>query len=133
MREGTMHIMDYIDAGTTGILSPHVLPVEDLRKMLLHTEEALPSTIHLPVLSEDTLHFYRYLHILIVGEQFLLLIDVPIQVYAQQLEIYEVFNLVIPHGNFSVSYNIYSKYLGIACNEIKAGEISEQQQYMSKD
>ena len=33
MREVTIHTMDYVDAATTGILSPHVLPVEDLRKM----------------------------------------------------------------------------------------------------
>ena len=73
--------MDYIDAATTGILSPHVLPVEDLRKMLWHIEKTLPLTMHLPVSSEDTLHFYRYLHthISIADEQFLLLIDVPIQ------------------------------------------------------
>ena len=57
-----MHTIDYIDTATTGILSPNVLPVEHLRKMLLHIEEALPSTMHLPVSSEDTLHFYRYLH-----------------------------------------------------------------------
>ena len=31
MREVTIHTMDYIDAATKGILSPHVLPVEDLR------------------------------------------------------------------------------------------------------
>ena len=49
-----MHAMDYIDAATTGILSPHVLPVEDLIKMLLHIEEALPSTMHLPVSSFNT-------------------------------------------------------------------------------
>ena len=53
-----MHAMDYIDAATTGILSPHVLPVEDLWKMLIHIEEALPSTMHLPVSLDDTLHFY---------------------------------------------------------------------------
>ena len=50
MRQVSMHAMDYIDAATTGLLSPHVLPVEDLRKMLIHIEEALPSTMHLPVL-----------------------------------------------------------------------------------
>ena len=33
-----MHTMDYIDAATTGILSPHVLPVEDLQKMLIHID-----------------------------------------------------------------------------------------------
>ena len=73
--------MDYIDAATTGILSPHVLPVQDLREILKHIEETLPSTMHLPIASEYTLHFYRYLciHILIADEQFLLLIDVPIQ------------------------------------------------------
>ena len=50
-----MHTMHYIDAATTGIISPHVLPVEDLRKVLLHIAEALPLTMHLPVSSEDTL------------------------------------------------------------------------------
>ena len=101
MRQVTMHAMDYIDAAATGILSPHALPVEYLRKMLIHTEEGLPSTMHLPVSSEDTVHFYRYLHThaLIADKQFLLLINVPIQDCTQQFEIYEVFNLVIPHRN----------------------------------
>ena len=110
-------------------LSPHVLPVEDLRKMFLHNEEALPLTMHLPVSSEDTLHFYRCLctHVLIADEQFLLLINVPIQDHAQQLEIYEVFNLVIPHRHFSAHYNINSKYLGITYDETKTVEISEDQ------
>ena len=81
MREVTMNTMDYIDAATTGILLSHVLPVGDLRKMLLHIEETLPLTIHLPVSSEDTPHFYRYLctHVLIADEKFLLLINVPIE------------------------------------------------------
>ena len=61
MRQVTMHAMDYVDTVITGIQSPNVLPVEDLQKMLIHIEEALPSTMHLPVSSEDTLHFYRYL------------------------------------------------------------------------
>ena len=76
-----MHKKDYIDVGTTGILSPHVLPVEDLSIMLLHIEEALPLTMHLPVSSKDTLYFFRYLHthVLIADEQFLLLIGVSIQ------------------------------------------------------
>ena len=56
-----MHLMDYLDTATTSILSPHVLPVGDLWNILIHIEEALPSTIHLPVSSEDTLHFYGYL------------------------------------------------------------------------
>ena len=56
-----MHTMDYIDAATTGTLLPHVLPIMDLKKMLAHIEETLPLTLHLPVSSEDTLHFYRYL------------------------------------------------------------------------
>ena len=38
MREVAIYTMDYIDAATTGILSPHVLPVEDLREMLSHIE-----------------------------------------------------------------------------------------------
>ena len=122
MRQVAMHVMDYIDAVTTGILSQHVLPVEDLWKILIHIEVALPSTMYLPVSSQDTLHFCRYLHthILIVDKQFLLLINVPIQDHTQQLKIYEVFNLVIPHGNLSAKYNIVSKYLGITYDEMKA-------------
>ena len=92
-----------------------MLPVEDLREMLKHIEEMLSSIMHLPISSEDALHFYRYLHthILIADEQFLLLIDVPIQDCAQQMEIYEEFNLDIPHTNFSACYDIQNKYLGI--------------------
>ena len=44
MREVTMHTVDSIDAATTGILSFHILPVEDVRMMLLHIERAIPST-----------------------------------------------------------------------------------------
>ena len=80
-----MHVMDYIDAATTDILSPHVLQVEDLRDMVMYIEAELPSTMHLPVSLADILHSYRYLHthILVAVEQFLLLIDVPIQDHAQ--------------------------------------------------
>ena len=56
------HTMDYIDAATTGTLSLHILPIMDLKKMISHIEETLPSTLHLSVSSEDTLHFYCYLH-----------------------------------------------------------------------
>ena len=58
IRSVSMHSMDYTDAAMTGTLLPHVLPIMDLRKMLSHIKETLPPTLHLPVLSEDTLHFY---------------------------------------------------------------------------
>ena len=76
MRQIAMHTLDYIDAATTSILMPHVLPVEYLWEILMHIKAELPSTMHLPVSSDDTLHFYRYLctHILVAEEQFLLLI-----------------------------------------------------------
>ena len=134
MRQVAMHGIDYIDAALTGILAPHVLPVEDLQKILTHIEEALPSTMHFPVSSEDTVHFYRYLctHVLITDEQFLLLIDIPIQGCTQQLKIYQVFNLIIPHGSLSAHYNIDTKYLGITYGETKAVEISEQSLHANK-
>ena len=122
IREVTIHTTDYIDAATTGIFSPHVLPVEDLREVLKHIEETLPYTMHLPISSEDSLNFYRYLCtlILIADEQFLLLINVPIQDCTQQMEIYKVFNLAIPHGNFSAHYSILNTYLGIMVDEPRA-------------
>ena len=75
------HTIDYINAATSGTLSPHVLPVMDLQKMLLYISDALLPMLHLPVSPDDTVHFYRHLctHILIENKQFLLLINVPIQ------------------------------------------------------
>ena len=73
--------MGYINAPTSGTLSPHVLLIMDLQKMLSHMADALPPMLHLPASPDDTLHFYKYLctHVLIENKQFLLLIDVPIQ------------------------------------------------------
>ena len=36
------HAMDYIDAATSGMLLPHVLPVADLREMLQHIVDTFP-------------------------------------------------------------------------------------------
>ena len=57
IRMVSTHNMDYIDAATSETLSPHILQVMDLQKMLLHIEETLPSMLHLPVSPYDTLHF----------------------------------------------------------------------------
>ena len=121
------HTMDYIDAATTGTLSPHILPIMDLKKKLFHIQETLLSTLYLPVSSEDTLHFYCYLctHVLIANKQFLL-IDVPIQDWSQQLSIYKTFTSDIPHGNFTALYNVNTQYLGITQDETMAVEISQQ-------
>ena len=72
MKQIAMHAVDYINGATTGILSPHVLPVENLGEMLRHIKLKLPLTMHLPVSLDDTLHFYRYLstHILVQRDDF---------------------------------------------------------------
>ena len=122
--------MDYIDAAMTRILSPHILPIMDLKKILSHIEETLTIYItSLPVSSEDTLHFYQYLHmhVLIANKQFLLLIDVPIQDQSQQLSIHKIFTLDIPHGNFTAHYDINTQYLRFTQDETMAVEISPQQ------
>ena len=87
MKQIATFTMDYINAAMTNILSPNILPVEELRNMLRHIESQLPSIEHLSTLSDDTLHFYWYLniHMLIADGIFLLLIDVPIQDRTQQL------------------------------------------------
>ena len=72
IRTVSMHTMDCINAAMTGTLTPHIWPIMDLQKMLVQIEETLAPTLHLPVSSEDTLHFYRYLctHVLIANKQF---------------------------------------------------------------
>ena len=129
IRTLSTHTMDYINAANSGTLSPHILPIMDLQKMLLHIADTLPPTLHLPVSPDDTLHFCRYLHthILIANKQFLLLIDLPIQDRSEQITIYKVFTLNIPHGNFSAHYDINTKYLGITKDETMAVELSSTQ------
>ena len=120
------HTMDYIDAATSGILSPHVLPVVDLHEMLQHIADTLPPTLHLPISPVDTLHFYRYLrtHVLIENKQFLLLIDIPIQDRAHQITIHQVFTLDIPHGNYSAHYDINTQYFGVTKDATMGVELS---------
>ena len=122
MRHIAIHTMDYVDAAATNILSPDILPVEDLRNMLRHIESEVPSTIHLPISSHNTFHLYWYLHIhiLIAEGQFLLLINMPIQNRAQQLQIYEVSSLPVPHSNLSAQYKISHKNIGGTHDETKA-------------
>ena len=121
--------MDYVDAPMTGTPSSHSLSIMDLKQMLSHIEETLPSMMHLPVSSEETLHFYRYFHthILIANWQFLLLIDVPIQECTWQLSIYKVFTLDIPHRKFTAQYYISTPHLGVTQDKTMAVEISQHQ------
>ena len=58
IRTVSMHTMDYTDRATTGTLSPHILPIADLKHMLSHIEETLPPTMHLPMSPEDTLYTF---------------------------------------------------------------------------
>ena len=118
--------MEYINAATSGTLSPHVLPIIDLQKMLQHIADTLPPMLHLPILPEDTLHFYRYLgtHVLIENKQFLLLIDVPIQDRLHQITIQQILTLDFPHGNYSAHYDVNTKYFGVTKDVTMAVEFS---------
>ena len=121
--------MEYIDDATSSILSPHVLPVMDLQKMLQHIADTLPPTLHLPISPEDTLHFYRYLctHVLIENKQFLLLIDIPIQDRTHQTTVHQVFTLDIPHRNYSAHYDINTRYFGVTKDVTMGVELSTAQ------
>ena len=123
------HTKDYIDAATSGILSPHVLPVADLQKMLQHIADTLPPTLHLPISPLDILHFYWYLrtHVLIENKQCLLLIDISIQDRARQITIHQVFTLDIPHGNYSAHYDIKTRYFGVTKDAKMGLELSNTQ------
>ena len=123
------HTMDYIDAATSGQLSPHILPTVDLQQMLHHITATLPPALHLPISPMDTLHFYRYLgaHVLIENKQFLLLIDIPIQDRAQQITIHQILTLDIPHGNYSAHYDINTQYFGVTTDATMGLELSPLQ------
>ena len=125
MRQVAIHKMDYVDASTTKVLSPDILPVEDLRNMLKHIESELLPMMDQPIFSDNNLQFYCYLstHVLIADEQF---INVPIQNRTQQLQI-KVFHLPVPHGNLSAEYKVNYKYIGVTYDETKAAAITDLQ------
>ena len=123
------YTMEYINDTTSGILSPHVLPVADLQKMLQHIADTLPPTLHLLISPEDTLHFYIYLHthVLIENKQFLLLTDIPIQERAHQITIHQVFTMDISHGNYSAHYDINTRYFRVTKDATMGVELSTAQ------
>ena len=135
MKQLANHILEYIDTATTGTLTPHLIPVPDLQKMLYQIESELPPNMHLPIPSSDPLHFYRYLqsHVLVEESRFLLLIDVPIQDRALQIQIYKIINLPVPVGNYSMRYTMDNKYLGITYDRTKAMDIQEDQFKLCKE
>ena len=124
------HTKDYINATTSGMLSPHVLPVADLWKMpTAHcrqpTSYSAPANItsgH-PTLLQVSVHT----HVLIENKQFLLLIDIPIQDRAHQITIHQVFTLDIPHGNYSARYDINTQYFGVTKDATMGLELSHTQ------
>ena len=128
MRQVAIHMMDYVDAALLNVLSPDILPVEDLRNMLKHIESELPPMMHLPISSDNTLHFCCYLstHVLIADRLFLQLNDVPIENRAQQFQIYEVFSLPVPHSYLSAEYKVNYKYIRVTYDETKAVAITIQ-------
>ena len=129
MKQLANHMLEYIDTATTGTLTPHLIPVPNLQKMLYQIESELPPNMHLPIPSLDPLHFYKYLqsHVLVEESQFVLLIDVPIQDRAQQIQIYKIINLPVPVGNYSMRYTMDNKYLGITYDRTKVMDTPEDQ------
>ena len=61
MKQDALHMMDFVDAATTNVLSPDILPGVDLRNMLKHIESELLSTMHLTISTDNILYFYHYL------------------------------------------------------------------------
>ena len=88
---------------------------EDLRSMFRHIESELPSTMHLPISSDDTFHFYQYPNtdVLIAVGQFLLVIDVPIVNRDHNNSKYMKFSIYQFHtSNLSAQYKINHRYTG---------------------
>ena len=114
---------------------PTFYPLQTSNRCYPTLKSLLPTTMHLPLSSEDALHFYRYLctHVLIANRQFLLLTDVPIEDWTQQILIYRIFALDIPHGNFTAHYKVDTQYLRIPQDETMAVEILDKQYSTCKE
>ena len=64
---------------------------------------------------------------LIADRLFFLLIDVPIQDRAQQIQINEICNLPVPHSKILAQYEITNKYIKLTYDETQAVMITKQQ------
>ena len=120
--------MAYVDAATTNILSPDIFHVKTLGICLdTYNLNCLLQCTCL-FLQMSTLHFYQHLntHVLIVEGKFFLLINVPIYNRAQQLQIYEVFSLQVPHGNLLAQYKINPKYTEVTYDVTNVVMIMDQ-------
>ena len=109
------HTMDYIDAATSGTLSPACLTSHGFMKDAVTYSRYLATYATFTSLTRlfpTFLQIPMHSHVLIENKQFLLLIDVPIQDREGQITIHEILTLSIPHGNYSACYNINTKYLG---------------------
>ena len=60
-------------------------------------------------------------------EQFLLLIDVPIQDRSRQITIHQILTLNIPQGNYSACYDVDTKYFGVTKDVAMKVELSTTQ------
>ena len=103
-------------------LSPHILPILDLKQMFPY---------HLQCIYQCHLKIHYTFITTFVPMSWLLQINssytVPIQDHSQQLSIYKIFTLDIPHGNFTAHYDVNTQYLGITQDETMAVEISQHQ------
>ena len=61
MKQLANHVLEYTDTATTSTLTPHLILVPDLQKMLYQIESELPPNMHLLTPSSDPLYFYRFL------------------------------------------------------------------------
>ena len=73
------------------------------------------------------------MHVLVEENQFLLLIDIFIRDRAQQIQIYQIINLPVPVGNYSMKYTLETKYLGVTYDRTKAMDIPEKQFKLCKE
>ena len=115
MRQVAIHMMDFVDAATTNVLSPDIFPVADLRNSLRHIESELPPRMHPPISSDNTLHFYLYLntHVLIeMGSSYSFSIG-PCKTEHNSFKIYKVSSLPVPHTYLSPEYKANNKYIGV--------------------
>ena len=115
---------------TSGILSPHVLPMSQIYRRCsntLLTPYLQPYTYQFPLKTPYIFTGTCITHVLIENKQFLLLIDIPIQDRAQQITVHQVFTLYIPYGNYSAYYNIDIRYFGVTKDATMGVELSPTQ------
>ena len=112
-----------VDMLSTGSLTPGIISSNELRQALLEISNQLPNGLNLPI--DPLTHLWEFYKAIacattIIDDKLLIILHIPLVNQADQLEIYEVFNLPLPNLHTKIIIESNNQKQMIATYEIES-------------